>query len=80
MAVADEIFPQEQWFEYAETKYAAGWSDVFWGFGYAAKYLTKHRSELGALVDQAGVAIFFLQRHRVELGLKTVSVSSSRTR
>lgn len=31
-------------------------------FGYAAHHLTKHRGEFGAMIDQVGLAIFFLQR------------------
>jgi hypothetical protein len=42
------------------------------GFGYAATFLTEHREAFGATIDQAGLAVFFLQRHRAELTLKAL--------
>lgn len=72
MGVYEEIFPAERRMELAQTEWATGWSAAAAGFGFAAEYLTKNAQSLGATVDQAGLAIFFLQRHRVELILKTL--------
>lgn len=72
MSLRDEIFPKDLRPEFTHTRYAEGWEGIFWGFGYAAKFLTQHRANFGATIDQAGLAIVFLQRHRLELGLKTL--------
>jgi len=56
--------------EYVQTEWAQGWTASAAGFGFAADFLTKNARSLGATVDQAGLAVFFLQRHRVELILK----------
>ncbi len=56
--------------EYVQTEWAQGWTASAAGFGYAAQFLTKHAPSFGATIDQAGLAVFFLQRHRVELILK----------
>lgn len=56
--------------EYVQTEWAQGWTAGAAGFGFAADFLTKNAHSLGATVDQAGLAVFFLQRHRVELILK----------
>src|SRR3954447_14709805 len=37
-----------------------------------AEYLTMHRGNFGAEIDQVGLAVFFLQRHRVEMTIKGV--------
>lgn len=65
-----EIFPTQRDPRFVQTEWAQGWGSMASGFGYAAEYLTRHRSDLGATIDQAGLAIFFIQRHRVELILK----------
>jgi hypothetical protein len=72
MGVYEEIFPTERRMEYPQTEWAAGWAAAAAGFGFAAGFLTKNARSLGATVDQAGLAIFFLQRHRVELILKNL--------
>jgi hypothetical protein len=70
MSVYDEIFPAKRRLEYVQTEWSAGWTAGTSGFGYAAEFLTKHARSFGATIDQAGLAVFFLQRHRVELVLK----------
>jgi hypothetical protein len=70
MGAAEEIFPSERRLDYVQTEWAEGWSAGASGFGYAAEFLTKHARSFGATIDQAGLAVFFLQRHRVELVLK----------
>jgi hypothetical protein len=70
VGVRDEIFPTERRRDYVQTEWADGWTASAAGFGYAAEFLTKHAPSFGATIDQAGLAVFFLQRHRVELILK----------
>jgi hypothetical protein len=70
MGVYEEIFPSERRREYVQTEWAEGWTAGASGFGYAAEFLTRHAASFGATIDQAGLAVFFLQRHRVELVLK----------
>jgi hypothetical protein len=70
VSIHDEIFPAERRMEYVQTEWAQGWTASAAGFGYAAEFLTKNARSFGASIDQAGLAVFFLQRHRVELILK----------
>jgi HEPN domain-containing protein len=55
-----------------QTEWSAGWDNAPAGFSYAAEHLTEHAQEFGAILDQVGVPLFFLQRHRVELALKSL--------
>jgi hypothetical protein len=70
MGLADEIFPTERHPDFVQTEWAEGWGFTSIGFEEAARVLTEHRSELGAGIDQVGLVVVFLQRHRVELALK----------
>lgn len=70
MSVRDEIFPNERRLDFVQTEWAEGWTAGAAGFGYAAAFLTKHADSFGATIDQTGLAVVFLQRHRVELVLK----------
>lgn len=70
MGLFDEIFPTKRDPRLVQTEWAGDWLDGAAGFGYAAERLTEHRDKFGALIDQAGLAVFFLQRHRVEMTLK----------
>jgi hypothetical protein len=72
VSLFDEIFPSERKSGYVQTEWAQGWGDIAAGFGYAAEHLTEHRLDFGATIDQTGLALFFLQRHRVELELKAL--------
>jgi hypothetical protein len=72
VSVHDDIFPAKQDVEHVQTEWSTGWGAGFAGFAYAAAHLTKHRAALGATIDQAGLALIFLQRHHVELGLKVL--------
>lgn len=58
--------------QWVQTEWAADWLATAHGFGLAANYLTDHREDFHAEIDQARVAIFFLQRHRVELLIKAI--------
>jgi hypothetical protein len=55
-----------------QTEWSAGWDTAPAGFAYAAEYLTAHARGFGATIDLVGVPLFFLQRHRVELALKSL--------
>lgn len=70
MGVYEEIFPDARSSQHVQTEWASGWNGTEFGFALAAEYLTKNRSTFGAMIDQVGLAVFFLQRHRVELALK----------
>ncbi len=74
MALRDEIFPSEQREAYVQTQWSKGWGYAGIGYGEAARFLTEHRRDFGATIDQVGLVIFFLQRHRVELALKEMLV------
>lgn len=66
------LFPDTHGEAYVQTEHAAGWHAVAYGFSRAAEALTTQRREFHATVDQVGLAVFFLQRHRVELELKAL--------
>jgi hypothetical protein len=70
MSIREEIFPVERREAYVQTEWSKGWGYAGIGYREAARFLTKERDRFGASVDQTGLAIFFLQRHRVELSLK----------
>ena len=74
MSVHDDIFPKQQHPGYVQTEWAAGWGYAVIGFGSAARMLTEQRKRMHASVDQIGLAVFYLQRHRVELVLKQALV------
>lgn len=80
MSLADEIFPSEQHVDLVQTRWAEGWTDSDgWtsssiAFGEAARFLTENRAKFGASIDQVGLVVFFLQRHRVELAMKELLV------
>lgn len=74
VALRDEIFPSEQRAAYVQTGWSKGWAFTGIGYGEAARFLTEHRRRFGASIDQVGLVIFFLQRHRVELAMKEMLV------
>lgn len=57
-----------------QTEWAGGWVYAVVGFGSAARMLTEERAKMHASVDQIGLAVFYLQRHRVELVMKQALV------
>lgn len=67
MGVREDIFPTEQRVGYVQTEWASGWAYGVIGFGEAARMLTEQRAKMHANIDQIGLAVFYLQRHRVEL-------------
>ncbi|MEA2202124.1 MAG: hypothetical protein QOI89_2720 [Solirubrobacteraceae bacterium] len=58
-----------------QTQWAKGWTFGAIGFQEAASYLTLNRRDFGATIDQVGLVVFFLQRHRMELAMKEVLVA-----
>lgn len=74
MPAADEIFPSHKHPDFVQTEWAEGWTYAVMGFAAAARTLTDQRSRMGATVDHIGLAVFYLQRHRVELVLKQALV------
>jgi hypothetical protein len=81
VTLADEIFPSKHGRDLVQTRWAEGWSDSeAWGFsgiafGEAATFLTENRAKFGASIDQVGLVIFYLQRHRVELAMKELLIN-----
>jgi hypothetical protein len=73
-SASDDIFPKRQHPNYVQTQWAEGWAFAVIGFGSAARMLTERRAEMHASVDQIGLAVFYLQRHRVELVMKQALV------
>lgn len=72
MALYDELFPSKRSLHYVQTEWSSDWSDFAGGFAYAAEHITEHQEDFGTSIDQTGLAVFFLQRHRVELMLKAL--------
>ncbi len=68
------IFPSERREAYVQTEWSKGWTYAGIGYREAAGFLTEHRRRFGATIDQVGLVIFFLQRHRVELTMKEMLV------
>jgi HEPN domain-containing protein len=79
MTLADEIFPQERNPGFVQTEWAEGWTYASIGFAEAARFLTENRAAFGASIDQAGLAVFFLQRHRMELAMKELLAARGAT-
>jgi hypothetical protein len=74
MGVREEIFPSERREAFVQTEWSKGWGYAGIGYREAARLLTEQKLTFGPSIDQTGLAIFFLQRHRVELALKELLV------
>ncbi len=70
VSLADEILPDRGRPDLVQTEWASGWGYESSGFTEAARFLTEHRAQFHANIDQVGLVVFYLQRHRVELALK----------
>lgn len=70
VSIRDEIFPAERHPDYVQTEWSQGWGYGSIGFAEAARFLTEHRRDFNATIDQVGLVVFYVQRHRVELSLK----------
>jgi hypothetical protein len=75
MSLADEIFPPSGHPALVQTEWARGWGYQSIGFAEAARFLTENKARFHAGIDQVGLVVFFLQRHRVELALKGLLVA-----
>ncbi len=75
MSLADEIFPANRHPNLVQTEWSRGWAYQSIGFGEAARFLTEHSSSFQGSIDSVGLAVFFLQRHRVELVLKELLIA-----
>jgi HEPN domain-containing protein len=75
VSLKGEIFPGTPREAYVQTEWAKGWTYSAIGFQEAARHLTEHRQDFGASIDQVGLVIFFLQRHRMELAMKEVLIA-----
>ena len=75
MSLADEIFPAERHPDFVQTEWSRGWGLQSIGFGEAAGLLTEQRASFQGSIDSVGLAVFFLQRHRVELAIKELLVA-----
>jgi hypothetical protein len=75
VSLADEIFPAERHPDFVQTEWSKGWGYQSIGFGEAARFLTEHRASFQGSLDSVGLAVFYLQRHRVELALKELLVA-----
>ncbi len=75
MSLADEIFPAERHPDLVQTEWSKGWGYQSIGFGEAARFLTEHAASFQGSLDSVGLAVFYLQRHRVELALKELLVA-----
>jgi hypothetical protein len=75
VSLVDEIFPTDRHPDFVQTEWSKGWGYQSIGFGQAARFLTEHRSSFQGSIDSVGLAVFFLQRHRVELVLKELLIA-----
>lgn len=71
--VYEAIFPNERKERFVQTEWATGWGATTSGFRLAAEHLTKNAHVFRAEIDQVGLAVFFMQRHRIELVLKALN-------
>jgi hypothetical protein len=71
----DEIFPRRRHPNFVQTEWSRGWGYGSIGFAEAARFLTEHQARFHASIDQVGLVVFYLQRHRVELALKALLVA-----
>lgn len=75
MTLRDQLFPEGEEHRHdglLQMQWSEGWADAFLGLGALTHWMTPKLRELHAEVDYAGAMVVFLQRHRVELGLKTL--------
>lgn len=76
VTLRDQLFPEGEAHRHdrlLQTEWSAGWADEFMGLGALTHWITPRLHELHAAMDYAGAAVVFLQRHRVELGLKALA-------
>lgn len=81
MALSDDIFPEGLPRDglIAQTEYVGSWESQFRGLGRHTAFLSKYLLRFSAAVDDIAVDVVFLQRHRVEVGLKLILERTSAT-
>jgi hypothetical protein len=81
MSLADNIFPKGSPRDglIAQTEYVGSWESQFRGLGRHTAFLSKYLLRFSAAVDDIAVDVVFLQRHRVEVGLKLILERTSAT-
>jgi hypothetical protein len=73
MTVSDEVFPSvPRDGLIARTEYVGSWESQFRGLGRHTAFLSKYLLSFSAAVDDIALDVVFLQRHRVEVGLKLI--------
>lgn len=75
VSIRDQLFPEGEEHRHdglLQMQWSQGWVDSFLGLGALTHWITPRLGELHAAMDYAGAAVVFLQRHRIELGLKTL--------
>jgi hypothetical protein len=81
MTLADDIFPKGSPRDglIARTEYVGSWKSQFRGLGRHTAFLSKYLLKFSAAVDDIAIDVVFLQRHRVEVGLKLILERASAT-
>ncbi len=81
MTLSDDIFPKGPPRDglIAQTEYVGSWESQFRGLGRHTAFLSKYLLTFSAAVDDIAVDVVFLQRHRVEVGLKLILERTSAT-
>lgn len=72
MTLSSDIFPEGSPRDglIARTEYVGSWESQFRGLGRHTAFLSKYLLSFSAAVDDIALDVVFLQRHRVEIGLK----------
>lgn len=81
MPLLDDVFPKGPPRDglIAQTEYVGSWESQFRGLGRHTAFLSKYLLSFSAAVDDIALDVVFLQRHRVEVGLKLVLERASAT-
>lgn len=81
MPLADDVFPKGSPRDglIARTEYVGSWESQFRGLGRHTAFLSKYLLSFSAAVDDIALDVVFLQRHRVEVGLKLMLERASGT-
>jgi len=72
--LSDDVFPKGPPRDglIARTEYVGSWESQFRGVGRHTAFLSRYLLSFSAAVDDIALDVVFLQRHRVEVGLKLI--------
>jgi hypothetical protein len=72
MSLRDQIFPQgpPRDAHIVRTAFVGSWESQFRGLGRLTAFLSEYLLRFNAAVDDIALNVIFLQRHRIEVGLK----------